>query len=30
MDKFEKNVDIAAANANFEDASSLIMKPRGS
>jgi hypothetical protein len=28
-DKLERNADIAAANANFEDVSSLIMRPRG-
>ena len=29
MDKFEKDADIAAANANFEDISNLIMRARG-
>jgi hypothetical protein len=29
MDKFEKGADIAAANANFEDCSELLMRPRG-
>src|SRR5216683_4094465 len=28
MDKFEKNADIAAANANFIDRSDLLMRPR--
>jgi hypothetical protein len=29
-EKFETNADIAAANANFQDCSGLIMRPRGS
>jgi hypothetical protein len=29
VEKFEKGADIAAANANFQDVSNLIMRPRG-